>query len=170
MKKKKQPKPKQQTAIERKEEMKSMLAIITEVAGGAGLKPSHPIVIPPGSTVPPGIWGGAGEPFPTNPIVIPPDGPPIIIWGGPPSYVDIGGPAPQPKPEHPIVIPPGIPTEPVPPGFWGGTAEPFPTPPIVIPPGSDLPKKFTVIVKTDEGWVKMDFVPGGKPPTTSGPK
>jgi hypothetical protein len=33
-------------------------------------KPEHPIVLPP--QIPPGIWGGANEGFPTQPIVIPP--------------------------------------------------------------------------------------------------
>lgn len=47
-----------------------------------------------------GIWGGAGEPMPQPPIVIPPDAPgkpPLVIWGG--------GNVPMPMP--PIELPGG---------------------------------------------------------------
>lgn len=77
-----------------------------------GAHPEHPIVYPPeiwGPTDPrpgyglpgrpPGTWGGAGEPFPTPPIVIPPTQPgqpPLVIWG--PG---------DPRPTPPIELPGG---------------------------------------------------------------
>jgi hypothetical protein len=164
--------------------MKSILAIITQVSVSDGV-PTHPIVIPPGSELPPlDIWGGKPPPFvdiggpgaqpkPEHPIVLPPDGPPLVIWGGAPlphpgHPIAPGG--TPPKPAHPIVIPPDA--QPVPPGIWGGGNVPFPEHPIVIPPGVDLPEKFTVIVYHEESgkWVAIDFVPGGKPPSSAGPK
>jgi hypothetical protein len=154
---------------------KSILAIITEVARNSNGRPSHPIVIPPDSVLPPlDIWGDIE--MPEHPIVLPPGSPPLVIWG------DINVPA------HPIVIPPdhtplppeiwpgpGKPTHPIAPG--GGPSHPIVFPPeiqhpIVVPPGVPVPEKFTVIVYNEEtgNWVKMDFVPGGKPPTSGGPK
>jgi hypothetical protein len=47
---------------------------------------------------PPGIWGGGNQPFPTPPIVIPPQkpgDPPLVIWGG----------GNQPFPTPPIELP-----------------------------------------------------------------
>lgn len=89
-----------------------------------GLKPEHPIVLPPEPSPPLVIWGGGNEPFPTPPIFLPPQRPdeppkpPFVIWG--PN---------DPRPTPPIFIPPQPPL-----GFWGGSSEPFPTPPIYIPP------------------------------------
>lgn len=63
--------------------------------------PAHPIA--PGGK-PPGTWGGAGEPMPTPPIVIPPTEPgkpPLVIWG-----------PDDPRPTPPIHIP-GLPEPPV---------------------------------------------------------
>lgn len=96
-----------------------------------GAHPEHPIYYPiplPPDVVPPEIWGGANEPFPTPPIYLPvlpdkpDDRPPLGIWGG----------ANEPFPTPPIYIPVK------PPvggdwGTWGGAGEPFPTPPIYIP-------------------------------------
>lgn len=80
--------------------MAGYLAYIIPIDAGA--HPEHPIVIPPGPIKPPekppGIWGGANEPFPTPPIVIPPDkpnAPPLLIWGG----------GNQPFPTPPIQLP-----------------------------------------------------------------
>lgn len=97
---------------------------------------------------PPSVWDPA---FPTPPIHLPPNSPPVIIWPSPghpahpiviPLPPVIWGPT-DPRPEHPIVIPPiGIwgpddprPSHPIeiPPSIWGGGSEPMPTPPIVIP-------------------------------------
>lgn len=75
------------------------LALITPLtsgmAPGAPGVPTHPIYWPPSvwptpperppSGRPPGTWGGSNEPFPTPPIVIPPDKPgvpPLVVWGG----------------------------------------------------------------------------------------
>jgi hypothetical protein len=167
---------------------KSILAIITHVALRSDGKPSHPIVIPPDSELPPlEIWGDIE--MPEHPIVLPPDSPPLVIWGDIelPTHPIVIPPDAQPvppevwpgpgKPTHPIAPggSSGTPTHPIAPG--GGPAHPivFPpeiTHPIVIPPGSDLPDKFTVIVYNEEtgSWVSVDFVPGGKPPSTAGPK
>jgi hypothetical protein len=60
---------------------------------GAPPHPAHPIYLPPG------IWGGANEPFPTPPIVIP-------------------------KPPDPFPEPPAEGTKPPPPeGGWGYSPE-----------------------------------------------
>jgi hypothetical protein len=168
---------------------KSILAIITHITARQDGKPSHPIVLPPDSTTPPGIWGGAGEGWPEHPIVLPPDGPPLVIWGDinvpthpiviPPNHTPVPPEVwpPSGKPTHPIAPggSTGTPTHPIAPG--GGPSHPIVFPPeiqhpIVIPPGVDLPDKFTVIVYHEESgkWVAVDFVPGGKPPTTGGPK
>lgn len=65
--------------------------------GGSPPYPAHPgPILPPDR--PPGIWGGSNEPFPTPPIVIPPDKPnlpPLLIWGG----------GNQPFPTPPIQLP-----------------------------------------------------------------
>lgn len=96
--------------------------------------PTHPIYYPPGiwgptdprpgyglPGQPPGTWGGAGEPFPTPPIHLPP------VGGGSP-----------PRPTHPIILP-GVPTHPI--ILPGHPAHPIilpgdPTHPIVLPPDS----------------------------------
>jgi hypothetical protein len=98
-----------------------------------------------------GTWGGAGEPFPTPPIVIPPT---------PPVPPDLGiWPSPG-KPTHPIYYPPGI---------WGGGNEGFPTPPIVIPepPTEPLPEpptdRWHWTYDEDLGWVLVPPGGGGKP-------
>ena len=118
--------------------MARFLAWIDPVVGGGGGTPEHPIVLPPER--PPGTWGGAGEPMPTPPIVIPPD---ALGPGVPAHPIEI-----PVYPAHPIVIPPdliapGVPTHPIyiPPGIWGGSGTPMPTPPIVIPepPGGGPP-------------------------------
>jgi hypothetical protein len=151
------------------------------VGGGpapGGPRPEHPIA--PGGE-PPGIWGGVppeyvdiggpGDqpypdqglpPFPSHPIVIPPEfiadvhpehpivippppKPPLGFWGGtPPNYVDIGGPGPQPGPSHPIVIPPDI-------GIWPPDAKP--EHPIVIPPPTTIwpPRPTHPIVLPPDG-------------------
>lgn len=98
--------------------------------------------VPPGQgggRPPLGFWGGAGEPFPTPPIVIPI--PPDAIAPGVPThpiYLPV-------FPAHPIVIPPGslapgVPTHPIyyPPVIWGPN-DPRPTPPMVIPPDAISP-------------------------------
>ena len=64
-----------------------------------------------GDRPPLGIWGGANEPFPTPPIVIPPTEPgkpPLVIWGG----------SNEPFPTPPIANVPGLPptTDPPPTG------------------------------------------------------
>lgn len=61
---------------------------------------------------PPGTWGGAGEPFPTPPIHLPPGsgGSPPVIWG--PN---------DPRPTPPIYLPPDTP------------------PPIDMTPGGEKP-------------------------------
>lgn len=67
--------------------------------------PTHPIA--PGGS-PPGTWGGSGQPFPTNPIVLPPiepGGPPVVIWG-PINTPDQSLPGPGGRPSHPIINPP----------------------------------------------------------------
>jgi hypothetical protein len=132
--------------------MESFLALISPVEVSNGV-PTHPIVIPPGGTVPPlEIWGDIE--MPAHPIVIPPGGPPLVIWG------DIE------TPEHPIVIPPGA--TPLPPEVWPpGEGIEMPEHPIVIPPGVEPPKSFTVIIYNPEtgNWVKVSFVPGDLKPS-----
>lgn len=113
------------------------------------MEPFFARIIPVGAGAdqrPPGIWGGANEPFPTPPIVIipptEPGKPPLVIWGGPgslPPWVmppialppiiwpqpPEGGPPiviDPPHPEHPIVLPPLPPIDPA-----------HPAHPIVIP-------------------------------------
>lgn len=120
--------------------------------------PTHPIA--PGGP-PPGIWGGANQPFPTPPIHIPPQAPgsPPGIWGPTDPRPGWGLPTPPSSPgvpTHPIYYPPGIwgPTDPrpgwglpgpqpptgSPPGIWGGSNTPMPSPPIYIPPeGAEPP-------------------------------
>lgn len=54
-------------------------------------------------------------PFPSHPIVLPPDSggwEPVYIWGPGDPRPGLGPVAPQPHPEHPIVIPPDVPTPP----------------------------------------------------------
>lgn len=120
-----------------------------------------------GGGSPPGIWGGANEPFPTPPIVIPippgaiqPDPPipthpiyipvypahPIVI---PPSAIAPGVPAhpivlPPYVPAHPIVIPPdaiepGVPAHPIVIPLPPSIWPGVPTHPIVLPPEPGQP-------------------------------
>jgi hypothetical protein len=112
-----------------------------------------------------GTWGGAGEPFPTPPIVIPPN---LGIWpspGHPAHPIAPGGAPPEIWPS------PGHPTHPIyyPPGIWGGGNEGFPTPPIVIPepPTEPLPEppkdRWHWHYDENLGWVLV-------PPTTDKPR
>lgn len=121
---------------------KTYLATITILSEDSGTPPS-----------PPGIWGGANEPFPTPPIANVPGAPgyrppgvpthpiyyPPGIWGPTDPRPGWGLPGPQPPagahPEHPIYYPPGIwgPNDPRP--GWGLPGDqPHPEHPIVIPP------------------------------------
>lgn len=107
-----------------------------------------------GPVVPPGIWGGSNEGFPTHPIA--PGGPPPGIWPGPgplphPEHPIAPG-GPPPKPAHPIELPP--------PSIWPpGPGVDFPAHPIVIPdPGNPVIPPGTLINwKTywseETGWV-----------------
>lgn len=159
----------------------------------AGLRPTHPIVIPPDSI-------GPGVPthpiylpvYPSHPIVIPPGslGPglpthpiylpvypahPIVI---PPDAVGPG------LPTHPIVLPP---TGPVDPGYGidaglrpvhpiynppypDNSLPPFPSHPIVIPPEAIIPDtegKFTAVVYYNTGMGVQRITFGGElPPPT----
>jgi hypothetical protein len=135
--------------------------------GGRPPHPAHPIA--PGGSVPPlGTWGGAGEGFPTHPIVIPPEfisdvhpEHPIVIPPVVPTHPivippDVGIWPPDAKPEHPIVIPP-------PTTVW----PPVPTHPIVIPP--DAPPQVlenwnVVAYWTEEGGWGMAIVPSESHP------
>lgn len=89
----------------------------------------------PGGGNPPGIWGGGNEPFPTPPIVIPPD----FIAPGYPAHPIVIPPLNPPsiwpgRPTHPIVIPPDL-------GIWPNPPEgtaPHPEHPIVIPPPTSI--------------------------------
>jgi hypothetical protein len=129
--------------------MKKILAYIVPIDPDA--HPEHPIVRPPEGGTGDGIWGPT-DPFPTNPIVIPPDAiapgvpthpiylpvypaHPIVI---PPNAIGPGVPThpivlPPYRPEHPIIIPPdsvspGVPAHPI-------VLPGVPTHPIVLPPG-----------------------------------
>lgn len=101
---------------------------IDSVPGDA--HPEHPINLPDR------IWGGGNEPFPTPPIVIPPD----AIAPGVPAHPIYLPPSiwPSPgRPVHPIVIPPdsiwpGVPAHPI-------YIPVYPAHPIVIPPGAIAP-------------------------------
>jgi hypothetical protein len=125
---------------------------------GWGLRPSHPIVIPPGFIdgvhpehpiviVPSPIDPGFGAPpgwglRPTHPIVIPPD---LGIWG--PT---------DPRPTNPIVIPPPTVTDP-----------PRPTHPIVIPPEGPpqvMANWDVVSYWTEEGGWAVAIVPSATNP------
>jgi hypothetical protein len=108
------------------------LAWIVPVRGDA--RPEHPIVLPPpGESDPPGIWGGGNEPFPTPPIVIPPD----ALAPGVPTHPIV---LPPPIPTHPIVIPPGsISEDPPVPAHPIVLPPPIPAHPIVIPPDAVSP-------------------------------
>lgn len=154
----------------------------------AGLRPTHPIVIPPDAIEP----GVPTHPiylpvYPSHPIVIPPGS---LAPGKPthPIYLPV-------YPSHPIVIPPdavepGVPTHPIvlpepPLGIWGGPWEPpypshglppFPSHPIVIPPEAILPEpdgKAHVVVYTytSQGLQRITFtVEPPPPPTEATPK
>jgi len=107
-----------------------------------------------GGAQPPGIWGGAGEPFPTPPIAIPQ--PPLGIWG-----------PPDPRPNPPIFLPPPL-------GIWG-PGDPRPTPPIAWPPPPAEPQpeppedKWSWHYDEELGWVLVPPGGGGKPqPASSG--
>jgi hypothetical protein len=159
---------------------KSFVALITPIGGGGtgiwpkppegSVLPEHPIVLPPGTALPPGIWPNPpeGSVRPEHPIVLPPETEPVPpgIWPNPPEGT-------APIPGHPIVIPPTPPDGP-PVTIWPTPPEGsvLPEHPIVIPPGEAPPKNFVVIVYDPASgeWKKMSFVPGGKPPTTPGPK
>lgn len=160
----------------------------------AGLRPTHPIVIPPDAI-------GPGLPthpiylpvYPSHPIVIPPDS----IGPGVPShpiYLPV-------YPSHPIVIPPdavgpGLPTHPIvlpiypdaglppfpshpiapggpPLGMWGPN-DPRPTPPIVIPPEAIVPEPDgTAHVVVYYGGQRITFtveMTPPVPPTEAAPK
>lgn len=83
---------------------------------------------------PPGIWGGANEPFPTPPIANVPGVPGYQPPGKPPGTWGGSG---EPFPTPPIVIPPdaiepGVPTHPI-------YIPVFPAHPIVIPPEAIAP-------------------------------
>ena len=153
----------------------------------AGLRPTHPIVIPPDAIAP----GVPTQPiylpvYPSHPIVIPPGSlapgvpthpiylpvypaHPIVI---PPDAVGPG------QPEHPIVLPPSPPL-----GIWGGPwlppypsqgLPPFPSHPIVIPPEAIVPEpdgKAHVVVYY--GGQRVTFtveMPERVPPTEAAPK
>jgi hypothetical protein len=101
-------------------------------AKGGGMQPFAVTIV--GSAWITGLGVGGGPVSPGDPIV--PDGPPLIIWGGPiDPYPDIGGPTPQPPP---IITAPSDPKPPPPEGGWGWSPEYgwgyFP------PPGSARPK------------------------------
>jgi hypothetical protein len=152
---------------------KSFVALITPIGATEGppdAHPEHPIVLPPGTALPPGIWPNPpeGSVLPEHPIVLPPDSVPVPpgIWPNPPEGSVL--------PEHPIVIPPTPPDGP-PVTIWPNPPEgtaPIPEHPIVIPPGDDLPKNFVVIIYDSSSgeWKKISFVPGGKPPSVPEPK
>lgn len=99
---------------------------------GGGLRPSHPIVLPPGS-----IGGTPEHPIytppgaPDHPIVLPPGS----VGGSPehpiyyPPYPDQGLPSEQPYPDQGLPVVPGVPTHPwVPPEG----AETLPPPPDAV--------------------------------------
>lgn len=75
-------------------------------------------IIPPGGGGgeggnPPGIWGGANEPFPTPPIYLPPQLPPGVQPPTPPKPGDPTTPVPPPAgaagwPVQPVVPPPYV--------------------------------------------------------------
>ena len=159
---------------------RSILAIITEI--DPSLHPSHPIVLPPETPVPPlEIWGGAPptypdiggpqpQPRPEHPIVIPPEATPLppTIWPNPPE-------GSAPLPEHPIVIPP-IPPDQPPAVIWPNPPEgiaPLPEHPIVIPPGQPLRLRYALYIhsgippvaelqKRWEAFAKREWVEFGK--------
>jgi hypothetical protein len=128
--------------------MSGFLAYIMPVESGG--RPDQGLPQPPLGT-----WGGAGQPFPTPPIHLPPGGPPPIAGWTPPGFhpshpiapgggggTGIWGGAPLPWPGHPIA--PGGPGQ-QPPGIWPSPGhpdqglpgpQPTPTPPIYLPPGS----------------------------------
>jgi len=128
--------------------------------GQPPVRPSHPIVVPPGSL---------GPGTPTHPIVIPPapiyPSHPIVI---PPDTIEPG------VPTQPIYIPP-VPSHPIagqPPYPSQGPG--FPSNPIVIPPAppvedSDL---ALVLVMTGSGepvWFVIDGSEHVKPPVPTEP-
>ena len=105
-----------------------------------GLRPEHPIVIPPPAKPPLVIWG-PGDNRPTPPIFLPPQKPgeipkpPFVIWGPGDN-----------RPTPPIVIPP----LPVPPQISGPDG-PWITPPIYLPPQAPGDGKPPII-----GWDPCD--------------
>lgn len=104
--------------------MAGYLAYIIPIDPGA--HPEHPIAgAPPGiwgptdprpgyglPGQPPGIWGGGNQPFPTPPIVIPPEKPnmpPLLIWGGgnqpfPTPPINLPGQPPPPEGGTPVKL------------------------------------------------------------------
>jgi hypothetical protein len=154
--------------------MKSFLARITPI--DLGLKPSHPIVIPP-DAIAPGVpthpiylppYPDQGlptppnlpefPPYPDNTLPVPerPVDPGYGIEEKPPRpdntlpgeqpYPDQGLPGPQPRPEHPIVYPPEI-NNGLP--VTPGLPPIVPEPPIVLPP--DLPAGSILVVPVPGG-------------------
>lgn len=131
---------------------------------------------------PPGIWGGAGQPFPTPPIPIYPGGTPNPpgIWGPTDPFPGYGLPGappvisgpPGPWPTPPIHLPPPLgiwgPTDPRP--GWGlppeGPGKPpgsgIEQPPTVTPPVVGVPVEGYIVFVLGRGYV---FVPSGAVPT-----
>ena len=138
--------------------MAGFLAYIVPVDSGA--HPEHPIVYPP-QQPPLGIWGGANEPFPTPPIVLPkpPSGDhvelpiyyPPVIW------------PPDAHPEHPIVIPPTQPVYPAHPIVLPPSAGGRPEHPIVIPPGQPVYPSHPIYIPAFPSHPIV--LPPEKPPT-----
>jgi hypothetical protein len=142
--------------------MEAFVAVITPIS-----KPAE---------TPPGTWGGAGEPFPTQPIygfdpihgTFPLPQPPLVIWGpgdprptlpiygfGPDGswgIIDekpplvIWGPS-DPRPTVPIAEPPW---------GWGGTP-----PEIEVPPQPDLPAvEWKAAWTPVTGWIVVGIPTG----------
>lgn len=110
---------------------------------------------------PPGTWGGAGEPMPTPPIVIPPGKPgdPPTVW------------PPPGRPAHPIVLPPDPPPTvwPDPPGKPPGGQTGSISNPINLPPagaGGTQPGFWALAYFQElDGWVWV-WVPAPTEPST----
>jgi hypothetical protein len=177
----------------------ALIEVLNQVGGGQPPYPDQGLPMPQ----PPFPGGGGGQPphpdqglppFPSHPIVIPPDG---LAPGVPthPIYI----PSPPVHPSHPIVIPPdaiapGVPSHPIyippqvdntlppypdqglpQPPTGGGGQPPQPTHPIVLPtpPTPEEGDKALVLVITKGNepiWFLID--PNGelKPPTHPTPK
>jgi hypothetical protein len=94
--------------------------------------------------------------YPAHPIEIPPTPPSGGEKPEHPIYYPV-------YPAHPIVLPPEKP--PTIPGLK-------PEHPIYLPPDQGTPQQFYVMVAdpATHEYKAMSFVPGGKPPTSPGPK